>query len=108
MGAAGGVLITALVSLLAWGLLLLPNVDNPEDPALMVGVAAGFIASGYAAGRLAQPAAPHGMLAGLLMATIVGVVSIASGSPARLPTIIILVILAAALGRSAGAIAGRR
>ena len=108
MGAVSGVLIAALVSLMVWAILLIPDVDQPEDPALMAGIVIGFLAAGYAGGRLSRPAPPHGMLAGLVMALIVGAVSIASGSPASPLTIAILVLLAAALGRLGGGLAGRR
>ena len=108
IGAVAGVLVAALVSLVFWGILLLPGIDSPEDPALMVGIVVGFVAAGYSAGRMSRPSAPHGLLAGLLMAVIVGAISIASGSPAPPLVIVILVLLAAALGRVAGIIAGRR
>jgi hypothetical protein len=108
IGAVAGVLVAALVSLIVWSSLLLTTIDNPEDPALMAGVVVGFLVSGYAAGRMTRPSASHGMLAGLVMAIIVGAASIASGSPAAPITIVILVLLAAALGRSAGSYAGRQ
>ncbi len=108
IGAVTGVLVAALVSALAWALLALAGMETPEDPALMAGIVVGFSGAGYAAGRMSRPSAPHGLIAGLLMAVIVGAVSIASGSPAPPLVIVILVLLAAALGRIAGAIAGRR
>lgn len=108
IGAVTGVLVAALVSALMWGILLLTGIETPEDPALMAGIVLGFSGAGYAAGRMTRPSAPHGLLAGLLMAVIVGAVSIASGSPAPPLVIVILVVLAAVLGRSAGAFAGRR
>mgnify|MGYP001549318549 CR=1 FL=1 len=108
MGAVSGVLVAALVSALTWGTLTLTGMTTPEDPALMAGIVVGFSAAGYAAGRLSRPSAPHGLIAGLLMAVIVGAVSIVSGSPASPPVIVILVLLAAVLGRLAGAFAGRR
>ena len=108
LGAVGGVLVAGLVSLTIWGVLLIPDIDNPTDPALMTGVIVGFIGAGYAGGRLTRPSATHGTLAGVLMAFIVGAVSIVSGSPAPPPTIVPLVILSAVLGRFGGGIAGRR
>jgi putative membrane protein (TIGR04086 family) len=108
MGAVIGVLVAALISLIAWGILLQTSIDSPEDPALMAGVVIGFIGAGYAGGRLTRPSATHGMLAGLVMAFIVGAVSIASGSPAPPITIAILVLLSAVLGRLGGLLAGRR
>ena len=108
MGAVAGVLVAALVSLVVWGILLLTGMDNPEDPALMAGVVIGLIGAGYAGGRLTRPSATHGMLAGLVMAFIVGAVSIASDSPAPPITIAILVLLSAVVGRLGGLVAGRR
>ena len=108
MGAVAGVLIAALVSLIVWGILLPTGMDNPEDPALMAGVVIGLIGAGYAGGRLSRPSATHGMMAGLVMAFIVGAVSIASGSPAPPMTIAILVLLSAVFGRLGGLVAGRR
>lgn len=108
LGAVAGVLIAAFVSAGLWGALALADYEDPQNPALMAGVVIGFIAAGYAGGRLSRPSGSHGLMAGLLMAGIVGAVSIASGSPATPPVILLLVLLAAVLGRLAGVIAGRR
>ena len=108
MGAVVGVLVAALISLIGWGILFQTAIDNPEDPALMAGVVIGLIGAGYTGGRLARPSATHGILAGLVMAFIVGAVSIVSGSPAPLITIAILVLLSGVLGRLGGLLAGRR
>lgn len=108
MGAVVGVLVAALISLIGWGILFQTAIDNPEDPALMAGVVIGLFGAGYTGGRLARPSATHGILAGLVMAFIVGAVSIVSGSPAPLITIAILVLLSGVLGRLGGLLAGRR
>ncbi len=108
IGAVTGILVTALVSAAGWALLLPTGIDRPQDPALMIGVIAGFVAAGYAAGRMEQPSPTHGMLSGLVTALIVGAVGIASGSPATTQTMAILVVLAGAIGRLGGLLAGRR
>lgn len=108
MGAVAGVLIAALVSAALWGILALTGSEDPQNPALMAGVVIGFFAAGYAGGRLSRPSGSHGLMAGLIMAVIVGAVSIASGSPASPLVILLLVLLAALLGRIGGVVAGRR
>lgn len=96
------------MSLAVWGILSMLNIANPVDPALMAGVVIGFFAAGYGGGRMTRPSATHGILAALLMAVIVGIVSIVSGSTPSPLTIVILVLLAATLGRLGGVAAGKR
>ena len=108
IGTATGALVVALSALATWGILLLIDFKTAEGPALMVGVIVGFLGAGYGAGRLTRPSAPHGMLAGLLLALIVGAVSIVSGSRPSPFTVVILVLLSAALGRLGGVVAGRQ
>jgi putative membrane protein (TIGR04086 family) len=109
IGAVGGVMVAALLTVLIWVILAVGNLtESPQTPALFAGVFVGLFVAGYIGGRMTYPGASHGMLAALAMAAVVGAVALASGSPAPPLTIVVFVAFAAGLGRIGGALGGRR
>ncbi len=108
LSAVAGLLATALLAVLVWGVLALAGAADAPVLGITAGVAGGLFLSGFAAGRLAGAApAFHGSLAGLGSAAVVASISLLGGSPAPPVTLAVFVVTAALLG-AGGGILGRR
>jgi hypothetical protein len=109
VGAVAGTVVAAVVALIVWGIV------SAIEPAIsvMAGTTAGVLAalggSGWVAGRAASfHPGYHGSLAAILFSIVVVVFAIRGGSPASPGTVLLLAVIAIALGFGGGVLGGRR
>ena len=113
-GVVAGLLLMAVAGFLGTTLLWLGGRIGLETGemgtwiVLSLSLLTGEFVGGYVGGRLGPTAAGlHGSLAGLGLYTVFASLSLISGSPAGIPTLVLFGIVAAALGSGGGALGGR-
>ena len=114
LGAVAGLLFMVVAGLFGTALLWLGSRIGLETGemgtwiVLSVSLLAGEFVGGYVGGRLGPTvAALHGSLAALGLYAVFASLSLVSGSPAGILTLVVFGIVAAALGWGGGALGGR-
>lgn len=109
IGTGSGALGLAMTALLVWLALSSMGVEAAVGAATVAGTLAGFALAGVVAGRRAR-GRPffHGAMSALLVAVVVTITAVRSGSPAPLPQVLLLAGVAMAIGGSSGSLGGRR
>ncbi len=109
VGLAIGALTATVLSLVLWAVLAAFGFEDAALAGLTVALVVGLGTGGYAAGAMAPVAHRfHGSVAGLAIAGLVLVIALFGGSPAPTSQVLWLALLAAVVGGTGGAIAGRR
>lgn len=109
VGLGIGGLTATVLSLAFWLILTAFGFDDAALAGLTVALLFGFVAGGYASGRMAIVAHRfHGSVSGLVIAALVLVIARFGGSPAPTAQVLWLALLAMVLGGLGGAIAGAR
>ncbi|MGH8911753.1 MAG: hypothetical protein ACRDVD_04510 [Acidimicrobiia bacterium] len=99
IGAGMGILALAAVAIILWLVLSALDVAGAVGAATTFGTLTGFLVAGWLAGRRAPFSAWfHGALSALGVALTVVVTSLRGGSPAPTTQVILLALLAIALG----------
>ena len=115
MGAVAGLLLMVVAGFLGTALLWLGDrlgLATGRTATLLVlslSLLAGEFVGGYVAGRLAGPtvAGLHGSLAALGAYTVFASLSLLSGSPAGVPTLVVFGVVAAVIGYGGGTLGQR-
>ncbi len=115
LGTVTGLLIMAVAGFLGAALLSLvsrfgsASVTSADWVIISFSLLAGQFGGGYVAGRLAGKPAPGlpGSLAALGLYSVVTALSLLSGSPASVSTLLIFALLASVIGYGGGALGGR-
>lgn len=115
LGTVAGLLVMAVAGFFGTTALSLlgPLGLEPGEAAawavLSLSLIAGELVGGYVAGRLAGKPLPGlpGSLAALGLYVVVASLSLVSGSPAGIPTLVVFALVAAAIGYAGGALGGR-
>lgn len=103
-----GVLGIALLAILIWLVLSAAGVDDAAGVATSFGTVGGFLLAGWLAGRRAPIRAWfHGALAAMGIALVVVVTARLGGSPAPTGEVLLLALMAIAMGGVSGHLAGR-
>lgn len=103
-----GALTATVLSLALWLALTAIGLDDAALTGLTVALLIGFVAGGYAAGRMAVVSHRfHGSVTGLVIAALVLVIARLGGSPAPTGQVLWLSLLAVVLGGLGGARGGR-
>jgi putative membrane protein (TIGR04086 family) len=90
-------------------ILTVIGVGDAPQIGLTAGILLGFLAGGYASGRMAVVAHRfHGSVTGLLTAALVLIIARLGGSPAPTAPVLWLALLAVVVGGLGGSLAGRR
>ncbi|MEX2654874.1 MAG: TIGR04086 family membrane protein [Acidimicrobiia bacterium] len=109
VGLGIGGLTATVLSLVFWLILTAFGFDDAALAGLTVALLFGFVAGGYASGRMAIFSHRfHGSVSGLVIAALVLVIARLGGSPAPTAQVLWLALLAMVLGGLGGAIAGAR
>lgn len=108
LGAALGVVVTAIVAVTTWSIISLIGGEEATTIALLAALPIGIFAGGFVAGRTTLRSLFHGALTGVIMAGGVALYSIGSGGTASIPALVGLILGGLLVGAAGAGVAERR